>query len=147
MSRVRLRIMTASRPDPQPVPTSAGCCPLYHEAIELIGKRWTGAALQTLMEGPLRFSEIKAAIPDISDRLLSQRMKELEERGLVARTVRDSSPVRVDYELTDMGHELAPALAEIKAWANRWLKQQPKSWAAAVPQERTAAPTGKTALL
>lgn len=107
--------------DPQPADQAAGCCPLYHQAIELIGKRWTGAILQTLMAGPLRFSEISAAIPDLSDRLLSQRMKELEARGLVAREVSPGPPVRVRYELTAMAHELAPALSEIEAWAQRWL--------------------------
>jgi DNA-binding HxlR family transcriptional regulator len=108
--------------DPQPAERSAGCCPYYHEAIELIGKRWTGAILQTLMGGPLRFSEISGAIPDLSDRLLSQRMKELETRGLVNREVSVSAPVRVRYELTPMGRELAPALSEIGDWARRWLE-------------------------
>jgi DNA-binding HxlR family transcriptional regulator len=106
----------------QPAHPSAGCCPYYHQAIELIGKRWTGAILQTLMAGPLRFSEISGAIPDLSDRLLSQRMKELETHGLVGRQVDSGPPVRVRYELSPMGHELAPALSEIGAWARRWLE-------------------------
>ena len=61
----------------------AGCCPLYHEAVELVGRRWTGAILRVLMDGPLRFSEIAQAVPELSDRLLSERMKELERRGIV----------------------------------------------------------------
>ena len=98
------------------------CCPLYHEAVELIGKRWTGAIVAVLLEeGPLRFSEIAQAVPELSDRLLSERMKELEARGLVERTVRPGPPVRVEYSLTDMGRDLEPALAELKAWARRWL--------------------------
>ena len=113
--------------DPRPVPHAAGCCPLYHQAIELIGKRWTGAILQTLMAGPMRFSEISGAIPDLSDRLLSERMKELEARGLVARDVASGPPVRVAYELTPMGRELAPALSEIRCWAQRWLDDAPLS--------------------
>ena len=64
-----------------------GCCPLYHEAVELVGRRWTGAILRVLMDGPLRFSEVAQSIPELSDRLLSERMKELESRGLVKRTV------------------------------------------------------------
>jgi DNA-binding HxlR family transcriptional regulator len=114
--------------DSQPAPKahdSAGCCPLYHQAIELIGKRWTGAILQTLMSGPLRFSEISGAIPDLSDRLLSERMKELELRGLVARDVAAGPPVRVRYDLTPMARELAPALSEIETWAQRWLDDAP----------------------
>jgi DNA-binding HxlR family transcriptional regulator len=97
------------------------CCPHYHEAIELIGKRWTGAIVVVLLDGPLRFSEISAAVPELSDRLLSERMKELEARGLVERTVHPGPPVRVEYGLTEMGRELEPALSELKAWARRWL--------------------------
>ena len=102
----------------------AACCPLYHQAVELIGKRWTGAIVGVLLaEGdhPLRFSEIAQCVPQLSDRLLSERMKELEARGVVSRTVVDESPVRVEYSLTEMGRELGPALGELKAWANRWL--------------------------
>jgi len=99
----------------------AACCPLYHEAVELIGRRWTGAILQVLMDGPLRFSQISHAVPELSDRLLSERMKQLEARGLVERSVIAGTPVHVEYALTTMGRDLAPALAEIKAWAHRWL--------------------------
>lgn len=98
------------------------CCPRLHEAVELVGKRWTGAIVTVLLAaGPLRFSEVAQAIPQLSDRLLSERMKELEARGVVERTVYPDSPVRVEYGLTDMGRALAPALAELKAWAHRWL--------------------------
>jgi DNA-binding HxlR family transcriptional regulator len=96
-------------------------CPLFHEAIELIGRRWTGAILRTLMDGPLRFSEIAAAIPELSDRLLSERMKELEARGLVLREVIPGPPLQVRYELSAMGLELEPALGELQCWARRWL--------------------------
>jgi DNA-binding HxlR family transcriptional regulator len=97
------------------------CCPLYHEAVELVGRRWTGAILRVLMDGPLRFSEVAQTIPELSDRLLSERMKELESRGLVERTVIPGPPLRVRYELSEMGRELEPALAEIETWAQRWL--------------------------
>jgi DNA-binding HxlR family transcriptional regulator len=97
------------------------CCPLYHEAVELVGRRWTGAILSVLMDGPLRFSEIAATIPELSDRLLSERMKELEARGMVRRTVIPGPPLRVQYELSVMGSELEPALAELQSWARRWL--------------------------
>jgi len=98
-----------------------GCCPFYHEAVELVGRRWTGAILRVLMDGPMRFSEIAQSIPELSDRLLSERMKELEARGIVERTVISGPPLRVDYELSKMGHELEPALAELQSWAKRWL--------------------------
>ncbi|MBV9820269.1 MAG: helix-turn-helix transcriptional regulator [Solirubrobacterales bacterium] len=97
------------------------CCPLYHEAVELVGRRWTGAILHVLMDGPLRFTEIAQAIPELSDRLLSERMKELERRGMVKRTVIDGPPLRVRYELSRMGRELEPALAELQTWGRRWL--------------------------
>ncbi|CAA9526839.1 MAG: Transcriptional regulator, HxlR family [uncultured Solirubrobacteraceae bacterium] len=126
-------------PDPAPAPAKpivatataepegaacrqAQCCPQLHEAIELVGKRWSGAILSVLMEGgPMRFSEIAQTVPQLSDRLLSERVKELESRGLVERTVYPESPVRVEYALTQMGRELEPTLAELQSWARRWL--------------------------
>jgi DNA-binding HxlR family transcriptional regulator len=98
----------------------AGVCPRFHAAIELIGKRWTGAILCALTEGPLRFGELAKAVPGLSDRLLSQRLRELEGEGLVEREVEPGSPVRVTYSLTDAGAELRPAIAELKQWARRW---------------------------
>jgi DNA-binding HxlR family transcriptional regulator len=101
---------------------SARCCPQLHEAVELVGKRWTGAILAVMLQGgPMRFSEIAQAVPALSDRLLSERMKELEARGMVERRVGGASPARVEYELTPMGRDLAPALTELEAWAHRWL--------------------------
>jgi DNA-binding HxlR family transcriptional regulator len=101
----------------------AHCCPLYHEAVELVGRRWTGAILRVLMDGPLRFSEMAQAVPELSDRLLSERMKELEARGIVERRVISGPPLRVEYELSQMGRELEPALSELERWANRWLRR------------------------
>jgi len=106
------------------------CCPYQHQAVELIGKRWTGAILVVLLDGPLRFSQVAAAVPELSDRLLSERMKELEARGVVERRVASGPPVRVEYALTDMGRELEPVLAELKAWARRWLASEARSAAA-----------------
>src|SRR5690349_20155231 len=98
------------------------CCPRYHEAVELVGKRWTGAILYVLLQGGrMRFTEIANSIEDLSDRLLSERMKELEARGIVERHVSNTTPTKVCYELTSKGRELAPALAELKTWADRWL--------------------------
>jgi DNA-binding HxlR family transcriptional regulator len=97
------------------------CCALYHQAIELIGKRWSGAILLVLMDGPLRFSEVRELVPDISDRLLSERMKELESEGIVERHVSDCGPVRVEYALTDKGRALEPTVRALKTWARDWL--------------------------
>ena len=97
-------------------------CPHFHHAIELIGKRWTGAIVCALTERPMRYGELRKAVPGLSDRLLSQRLRELEEEGLVERQVEAGAPVRVIYSLTDAGRELDPALQELKAWARRWKK-------------------------
>jgi DNA-binding HxlR family transcriptional regulator len=97
-------------------------CPLYHEAVELVGRRWTGVIVDALLQRPnLRFSEIAQAVPEISDRLLSQRMRELEARGMLSREVHSGPPLRVEYSLTRMGRALGPALEELKAWAQHWL--------------------------
>lgn len=96
-------------------------CPRYHHAVELIGRRWTGAVIRTLMNGPRRFNELLSAIPGISDRLLTERLRELEAEGLVRREVFPESPVRVVYELTPCGADLGPAVAEIERWAARWV--------------------------
>jgi len=113
-----------------------GCCPLYHEAVELVGRRWTGAILRVLMDGPLRFSEIGQAVPELSDRLLSERMKELEARGIVERTVLPGPPLKVEYALSRMGRELEPALSELQDWANRWLRGKARASDAGRPAAR-----------
>jgi len=97
-----------------------GVCPHFHAAIELIGKRWTGAIISALTEGPMRFGDLARAVPGLSDRLLSQRLRELEAEGLVEREVESGTPVRVTYSLTEKGAELGPAIGELKQWAKRW---------------------------
>jgi DNA-binding HxlR family transcriptional regulator len=99
----------------------SSCCSKYHEAVELIGKRWTGAILFVLMDGPLRFSEIKTLVPDLSDRLLSERLKELEAADIVERRTKDETPVRVEYALTAKGSDLEPVVRSLKGWARAWL--------------------------
>ncbi len=111
----------SSDPDHLRSARRSSCCPYYHEAVELIGRRWTGAILRVLMDGPMRFSEIAQSVAELSDRLLSERMKELEARGIVERTVYPGPPVRVEYSLSHMGRELEPALSELQSWARRWL--------------------------
>jgi DNA-binding HxlR family transcriptional regulator len=95
-------------------------CPHFHAAIELIGRRWTGAILFRLTEGPQRFGELTRAVPGVSDRLLSRRLRELEEEGLVEREVEAGAPVKVTYSLTEKGEDLGPAIYELKQWAKRW---------------------------
>jgi DNA-binding HxlR family transcriptional regulator len=96
-------------------------CSRFHRAVELIGSRWTGAIIQTLLQGKTRYAGIKAAIPDITDRMLSERLRSLEAEDLVTRWVIADTPVRVEYELTDKGRSLENALLEISTWAERWI--------------------------
>jgi DNA-binding HxlR family transcriptional regulator len=97
-------------------------CPHFHAAVELIGRRWAGAILWALSERPRYFAELSAAVPEISDRLLSQRLRELEAEGLVERNVEEGngSRPRVSYSLTDKGRALRPALRKLKEWAGEW---------------------------
>lgn len=98
-------------------------CPLYHRAVELIGRRWTGAILRALLAGIERFSDLTAAIPGLSDRLLSERLKELEAEGIVSRTVIPETPVRIEYHLTEKGRALGSVVEAVSAWADVWLAQ------------------------
>lgn len=95
-------------------------CPRLAKAMDLIGKRWTGLILYQLLDGPQRFNEIETALP-VSGRLLSERLKELEKEGLVARKVYSEVPVRVEYSLTDKGWALEGAIRNIESWATSWL--------------------------
>jgi DNA-binding HxlR family transcriptional regulator len=96
-------------------------CPYYHHAVEIIGRRWTGAIVRALLAGATRFSEITAAVPGLSDRLCSERLKELEAEGIVARRVIADTPVRVEYHLTDKGAALVDAVAALSRWAATWV--------------------------
>jgi DNA-binding HxlR family transcriptional regulator len=95
-------------------------CPHFHHAIELIGRRWTGAIVFVLLQGRARFGELRAAIPEITDRMLSERLRELEQAGIVERSVVPATPVRVEYELTEKGHALAGAVDALCSWAHAW---------------------------
>jgi DNA-binding HxlR family transcriptional regulator len=86
----------------------------------LIGRRWTGAIVSALTEGPMRFGELAKAIPGLSDRLLSQRLRELEQARVVERSVEAGTPVKVSYSLSEKGADLGPAMAELREWARRW---------------------------
>jgi DNA-binding HxlR family transcriptional regulator len=95
-------------------------CASFHSAVELIGRRWTGAIIFLLLKSRLRFAELRAGIPDITDRMLSERLQELEQNDIVARTVIPDPPVRVEYSLTAKGKALAGAVDAISDWAHKW---------------------------
>ena len=96
-------------------------CARFHRASELIGRRWTGAIIFVLLGSPCRFAELRDAIPDITDRMLSERLQELEQEGVVDRTVVPETPVRVEYGLTRKGRALATAIEAITDWAQKWI--------------------------
>jgi DNA-binding HxlR family transcriptional regulator len=95
-------------------------CPDFHKAVELIGRRWSGAIVREMLAGTSRFTDLRDAIPDISDRMLCARLRELEAEGVVARQVSGEAPVRVEYHLTDKGLGLRSVIAAIGDWADRW---------------------------
>src|SRR5438067_1864747 len=103
------------------VPQAVDYSAPFQRAIELIGKRWTGAVIRALMAGAARFNQLLMGIPGISDRVLTERLRELETEGLVERLVDPGPPVRVSYRLTQRGRALEPVLAAVSQWAESWL--------------------------
>lgn len=98
-------------------------CPRFHYAVELIGRRWSGAILRAMLDGATRFSDITARVPGLSDRLLSERLRDLEAEGIVTRTVIPERPVRIEYHLTEKGQALGPVLDSVETWAQTWIPQ------------------------
>ena len=96
-------------------------CPRYEHAAQLLGKRWTGLLLNALLEGPRRFCELTALVEGLSDRVLSDRLRELEAEGIVQRVVYPQIPVRVEYQLTEKGRALKPVVEAIHTWAQQWI--------------------------
>jgi DNA-binding HxlR family transcriptional regulator len=100
-------------------------CAQFHRAIELVGRRWTGAIIFILLKARCRFATLREAIPDITDRMLSERLQELEQEGVVERTVVPDSPVRVEYSLTKKGRALAAVVDAVADWAHKWVPEAP----------------------
>lgn len=100
-----------------------GMCPRYEAAAEILGKKWTGLILRTLLTGPKRFSEIKEQLSGVSDRMLSDRLKELEKENIVARNVLETRPVLIQYSLTEKGRDLRSVVEAIQQWAEKWCSE------------------------
>lgn len=108
--------------------SAAVSCTRFQHAIEFIGRRWNGAILYVLMDGPCRFNELLTKVPNLSDRLLAERLRELETTGMVTREVHAGPPVKVIYELTDAGRALSTVMTSIVDWAHDWLPpRQPEA--------------------
>jgi DNA-binding HxlR family transcriptional regulator len=99
-------------------------CRRFTSSVELVGKRWSSSILLAIARGASRFTEILAVVPGLSDRLLAQRVKELEATGLLERHVIASTPVQVRYGLTPRGADLIASLQPLVAWGQRWQKPQ-----------------------
>ena len=110
-------------------------CPRYEHATQFLGKRWTGLLLHALMQGSSRFCELTSLVDGLSDRVLSDRLRELEAEGIVRRVVFPQIPVRVEYQLTEKGHALKPVIDAIHTWAQEWIELEP---------ERAESPEHKT---
>jgi DNA-binding HxlR family transcriptional regulator len=95
-------------------------CRVFQSSLELVGKRWSSGILLAIAQGATRFSEILATVTGLSDRLLSQRLKELEKEGLVSREVVATTPVQVRYSLTASGADLMKSLQPLVSWGQRW---------------------------
>ncbi|SEJ47484.1 transcriptional regulator, HxlR family [Propionispira arboris] len=100
-------------------------CPRYEIAFELLGKKWTGLIIRSLLDGPKRFSALSEIIPHMSAKVLADRFKELERLGIIVRNVYPETPVRIEYCLTEKGKALQPALDEIQKWAENWITLDP----------------------
>lgn len=96
-------------------------CPSYEHAVQILGKRWTGLLLLALLDGPRRFCELTALVEGLSDRVLSDRLRELELEGIIKRVVYPQIPVRVEYQLTEKGNALKPVVDAIHTWAEQWV--------------------------
>ncbi len=96
-------------------------CPRYEHAVSILGKRWTGLLLLALMDSPRRFCELTSLVEGLSDRVLSDRLRELEVEEVVTRVVYPQIPVRVEYQLTEKGYALKPVVEAIHAWAEHWV--------------------------
>ena len=121
------------------MPLSRQLCNRFHRAIELVGRRWNGAIIFLLLQDRARFAQLRAAIPGITDRMLAERLHELEAEGVIVRTVLPETPVRVEYALTKKGKALAGAMGAIGQWAEKWLSDSALEARTAPRQRATTA--------
>lgn len=96
-------------------------CARYQQALSLLSRRWVGLIVRVLLDGPLRFNELAGKLQVVADRVLAERLRDLEAEGVVTRAVQVGSPVRVEYALTEKGLALAPVLDAIEAWSHEWI--------------------------
>lgn len=100
---------------------SPSLCPRFQAAVDLLGKRWTPLIVQILLAGPRRYSELSATLGVMSEKMLTERLREMEARGVVERRVLPDGPVRVEYRLTEKGRALGRVIGSLEKWAERWM--------------------------
>jgi DNA-binding HxlR family transcriptional regulator len=101
---------------------STQMCEKFQAALDLLAKRWTGQIVHALLEeGPLRFGELSARIEVVGDKMLAERLRELEENGIVERRVIEK-PIGTEYELTEKGRGLSRVFGAVERWADEWLE-------------------------
>jgi DNA-binding HxlR family transcriptional regulator len=113
-------------------------CPSVENAFALLGRKWAGLIIHVLAGGPMHFCDLEKAIPSVSARMITERVKDLEASGIVQRTVFTGTPVRVTYRLSEKGRALIPVMKGIEAWARTW-SAAPEPQAA--PERQAAAAT------
>jgi len=102
-------------------------CEHFQRAAEIVARRWNPQIVRVLLSGPARYRDLRAAIPAISDHLLSARLKELEAEGILRRSVSTEGPVRVEYELTPAGQALVDVIGSLAEWAERYARTDGQS--------------------
>jgi len=102
-------------------------CRHFQRAAEILGRRWNPQIISVLLAGSARFGEIRDRVPGISDNLLAERLRQLEDDGIVRRTLRDERPIRIEYSLTEEGMGLEQAIAALARWAERSYAGMPTS--------------------
>lgn len=96
-------------------------CPRFEQTFAILGKKWTGLIIDVLLDGPRRFKTLSQAIPGVSDRVLVERLKELEKEDIVTRDLDDTCDIRAGYRLTEKGRDLKSVMNEVQEWANQWI--------------------------
>ncbi|MFH5187273.1 winged helix-turn-helix transcriptional regulator [Paenibacillus sp. TAB 01] len=99
-------------------------CPRFEKGMQILSKRWSGLIIHQLLAGPQRFCHMEAALPSISGRLLSERLKDLELEGIVKRDVFPETPVRIEYSLTEKGRAIEPVIRSIEAWSQAYVEPE-----------------------
>lgn len=98
-------------------------CPKFEQTFAILGKKWTGLIIDVLLDGPRRFKDLSQSIPGVSDRVLVERLKELENECIVTRDLDETCDLRTGYSLTEKGKALNSVMSEVQVWADQWVCQ------------------------